>query len=61
MAIPALRERGVLLTNMQRVAGPVMAEHVMAMMLAYARGLQFYIPERVAGRWSREVPAPGAW
>ena len=56
VAIPALRERGVLLTNMQRVAGPVMAEHVMAMMLAYARGLQFFIPERAAGRWSREVP-----
>jgi len=56
VAIPALRERGVLLTNMQRVAGPVMAEHVMAMMLAYARGLQFFIPEREAGRWSREVP-----
>jgi phosphoglycerate dehydrogenase-like enzyme len=56
VSIPALRERGVLLTNMQRVAGPVMAEHVMAMMLAYARGLQFFIPERAAGRWSREVP-----
>jgi phosphoglycerate dehydrogenase-like enzyme len=56
VAIPALRERGVLLTNMQRVAGPVMAEHVVAMMLAYARGLQFFIPERAAGRWSREVP-----
>jgi len=56
VAIPALHERGVLLTNMQRVAGPVMAEHVMAMMLAYARGLQFFIPERAAGRWSREVP-----
>jgi phosphoglycerate dehydrogenase-like enzyme len=41
---------------MQRIAGPVMAEHVMAMMLAYARGLQFFIPERAAGRWSREVP-----
>jgi phosphoglycerate dehydrogenase-like enzyme len=56
VTVPALRERGVLLTNMQRVAGPVMAEHVMAMMLAYARGLQFFIPERAAGRWSREVP-----
>jgi hypothetical protein len=59
VAIPALRERDILLTNMQRVAGPVMAEHVMAMMLAYARGLHFYIPERMAGRWTREMPAPG--
>ncbi len=59
VAIPALRERDILLTNMQRVAGPVMAEHVMAMMLAYARGLHFYIPERMAGRWTRELPPPG--
>ncbi len=59
VTIPALRERNILLTNMQRVAGPVMAEHVMAMMLAYARGLHFYIPERMATRWTRELPAPG--
>jgi phosphoglycerate dehydrogenase-like enzyme len=59
VAIPALRERGILLTNMQRVAGPVMAEHVLAMMLGYARGLHFYIPERMATRWTRELPAPG--
>jgi phosphoglycerate dehydrogenase-like enzyme len=59
VAIPALRERDILLTNMQRVAGPVMAEHVIAMMLAHARGLHFYIPERMAGRWTREMPAPG--
>ena len=57
VSIPALRERGILLTNMQRVAGPVMAEHVVAMMLAFARGLQFFIPERAAGRWTREPPS----
>jgi phosphoglycerate dehydrogenase-like enzyme len=59
VAVPALRERNILLTNMRRVAGPVMAEHVMAMMLAYARGLHFYVPERMAGRWTRDLPAPG--
>jgi phosphoglycerate dehydrogenase-like enzyme len=58
VAVPALRERDILLTNMQRVAGPVMAEHVMAMMLAFARGLQFFIPERMAARWTRELPPP---
>jgi phosphoglycerate dehydrogenase-like enzyme len=42
---------------MQRVAGPVMAEHVIAMMLAFARGLQFFIPEREAGRWTEEPPS----
>jgi len=59
VALPAVRERDILLTNMQRIAGPVMAEHVMAMMLAWARGLHFYIPERMAGRWTREMPPPG--
>jgi phosphoglycerate dehydrogenase-like enzyme len=58
VAIPAVRERGLLLTNMQRVAGPVMAEHVMALMLAFSRSLQFYIPEQRAGRWTPDVPPP---
>lgn len=57
VAVPALRERDILLTNMQRVAGPVMAEHVIAMMMSFARGLHFYIPERMAGRWTQEAPA----
>ena len=57
VSVPAVRERNVLLTNMQRVAGPVMAEHVVAMMLAFARGLHFYIPERMAARWTAERPA----
>lgn len=57
VSVPAVRERNVLLTNMQRVAGPVMAEHVVAMMLAFARGLHFYIPERMAARWTPERPA----
>jgi phosphoglycerate dehydrogenase-like enzyme/mono/diheme cytochrome c family protein len=56
VAVQALRDRDVLLTNMQRVAGPVMAEHVVAMMLAFARGLQFFIPERAAGRWAEDLP-----
>ena len=58
VSIPAVRERDLLVTNMQRVAGPVMAEHVMAMMLALARGLNFYIPERAAARWTRQLPEP---
>jgi len=58
VSIPALRERDVLVTNMQRVAGPVMAEHVLAMMLAFSRGLNFYIPQRATASWQRELPAP---
>ena len=56
VAVPAMRSRDILLTNMQRVAGPVMAEHVLAMMFAFARGLDFYIPERLERRWTRQLP-----
>jgi phosphoglycerate dehydrogenase-like enzyme len=58
VAVPVVRERGILLTNMQRVAGPVMAEHVLAMMLAFARGLHYYVPQRMAARWTDAPPAP---
>lgn len=55
------RERGILLTNMQRILGPVMAEHVMALVLAHARGLPGYVLAQREGRWARGgVPAtPG--
>ena len=51
LANSAIAERGILLTNMQRVAGPVMAEHVMAMTLALARGLPNYIRQQEHGQW----------
>jgi phosphoglycerate dehydrogenase-like enzyme len=35
-----------------------MAEHVIAMMLAFARGLHVYIPERISARWTEELPPP---
>lgn len=47
------RDRGILLTNMQRIAGPVMAEHVMALVLAHARGLPGYLFAQREGRWAR--------
>ncbi|WP_239493511.1 D-2-hydroxyacid dehydrogenase [Luteitalea sp. TBR-22] len=58
LASPIFRERGILLTNMQRIAGPVMAEHVMALVLAHARGLPGYIVAQREGRWARGG-APG--
>ncbi len=49
----AIADRGILLTNMQRIAGPVMAEHVMALVLAHARNLPGYYTAQRDGRWSR--------
>lgn len=51
VGIPALAEREILLTNLQRVAGPVMAEHVMAMTLALARRFPEHLQRQNEGRW----------
>lgn len=58
VSIPAVRERNILVTNMQRIGGPVIAEHVMAMTLAFTRGLDLYIAARAGGEWQRTTP-PG--
>src|SRR5262245_41626122 len=58
VAIPAVRERDILVTNMQRIGGPIIAEHVMAMTLAFTRGLDLYIPAQASGEWRRITP-PG--
>jgi phosphoglycerate dehydrogenase-like enzyme len=54
------RQRGILLTNMQRIAGQVMAEHVMAMVLAHSRGLPGYVVAQREGRWARGA-GPANW
>jgi phosphoglycerate dehydrogenase-like enzyme len=58
VSIPAVRERNVLVTNMQRIGGPIIAEHVMAMTLAFTRGLDLYLEQKAKGQWSRVAP-PG--
>lgn len=58
--IPAIAERNILVTNMQRVAGPVMAEHVMALTLALARGLPGHIHNQGKAEWPDFDDSPGA-
>ena len=55
VAIPAIRERSILVTNMQRISGPVMAEHVLAMMFAFTRGLDVFIPAQSKRAWRRDA------
>jgi phosphoglycerate dehydrogenase-like enzyme len=55
VAIPAVRERSILVTNMQRISGPVMAEHVLAIMLAFTRGLDVFIPAQSKRAWRRDA------
>lgn len=55
VTVPAIRERNILLTNMQRIAAPVMADHVMAMLLHFSRGLDVYQRQT---SWQKDNPAP---
>lgn len=62
VGIPGFAERGIVLTNMQKVAGPVMSEHVIAFMLALSRGFAGYVPLQREGSWSPEaVPDTRLW
>lgn len=51
--IPAVAERDILVTNLQRIQGPHMAEHAIALMLALARSLPVYAVEQHAGEFTR--------
>lgn len=42
-----------LITNMQRIAAPVIAEHVIAMMFALSRNLETFIRAEGEGEWRR--------
>lgn len=56
--IPGIRERGILITNAQRLYGPEIAEHVIAMLFAFSRGLYRYIPAQQGGVWDRNILSP---
>jgi phosphoglycerate dehydrogenase-like enzyme len=55
VAVPAVRDRDLLLTNMQRVQSSVIAEHAVAMMLALARGLDLGVSQQHAHEWRADV------
>lgn len=54
VSLPLLKERNILLTNMQRVQSPIIGEHAIAMVLALARNLEGFVLNQPQGRWSRE-------
>jgi phosphoglycerate dehydrogenase-like enzyme len=55
----ALRERDILLTNAQRLYGPEIAEHVLAFLFYFSRGLYRYVPEQQQAHWNRDVVPTG--
>jgi phosphoglycerate dehydrogenase-like enzyme len=58
-AEPLVRERGLVVTNMQRISGPEIAEHVMAMLLVLNRGFLTWLPQQQRAEWRPgAVPLP---
>jgi phosphoglycerate dehydrogenase-like enzyme len=55
---PAMHERHILLTNLQRTMGPSMAEHVIGMMLALSRRFEFFLKEQEHSHWAGDEPRP---
>jgi phosphoglycerate dehydrogenase-like enzyme len=53
VSIPQVADGGYLITNMQRLSAPQIAEHVIAMMLYFARGLDHYAEAQRERRWDR--------
>jgi phosphoglycerate dehydrogenase-like enzyme len=52
LAVPGLRARGLLLTNMRAVDAAVIAEHAIALTLALAHGLDVFAVDTANGQWS---------
>ncbi|HET9473192.1 MAG TPA: D-2-hydroxyacid dehydrogenase, partial [Steroidobacteraceae bacterium] len=51
---PVLEKPGLTVTNMRAVAGPVMAEHTLALMFALSRSLQVSVGRQATGEgWNR--------
>lgn len=53
VVIPELVESDIVLTNARRIYGPEIADHALAMLLAFTRGLRTLVPYHASGgRWS---------
>jgi phosphoglycerate dehydrogenase-like enzyme len=54
LAVPELRDNpGIVLTNMQAVHGPTIADHAFAMLLVLTRDLAYYVDPAQRGTWNR--------
>jgi phosphoglycerate dehydrogenase-like enzyme len=62
IGIPGFAGRSIALSNMQKVAGPVMSEHVLAFLFGLTRGLATFVPLQVRGEWKDDaVPDSRMW
>lgn len=59
LLIPELKNGDVVLTNARGAHGAPLAEHAMAMILAFTRGIITYIHAQIEKRWDPSVRAAG--
>ena len=57
LAVPAVGTGRVVMTNMQKMSAPVIAEHAIAMTLSLGRGLTYFAKVMQDGVWEREPEA----
>ena len=50
---PELRESSVTVTNVRGIYSDVIADHVFALLLSFARGLHHYVRRQQEGRWAK--------
>lgn len=53
---PELIAHPAVVTNVRGIYNDYIAPHIMAFVLAYARGLHLYIPEQTRAEWNRRPP-----
>lgn len=51
---PALVAHPVVVTNFREIFNDHIGAHIMAFVLAFARGLQYYVPRQLQRQWKRE-------
>jgi phosphoglycerate dehydrogenase-like enzyme len=62
VTIPEVLQGDYVVTNTQRISGPQIAEHVMAMVLYFSRGLDHYAAAQAEKEWGRmAVPPNELW
>lgn len=58
VTIPEVAQGNYVITNTQRISGPQIAEHVMAMVLYFSRGLDHYAAAQAEKKWARRAVPP---
>ena len=53
---PELRESDLTVTNIRGIYSDVIADHVFSMVMAFARGLHYYVRNQSEGKWEKGAP-----